>query len=872
MRAVRCHTMSLLGVLVCVSAAFAYEPQTDATAYRIILWENGDPAKCATVTGAWDKVGPDGRAGHPQCNVRVSREPGANGVHWRIEVKPKAAWGVAEVHYPILLLPKLPDDYLVVARRVGQRWPMSFATRKGDMPLSWSSRSEMQGIPDLQNKKAFFWARYPSSDLTFQMIAYENDAEGCMIWTPDPEIWVKDFILSNEVAGADKACLAYVCHFPEDTGQKGTAFHSPYPVVTTSYNGGWFNAAMIYRDWALKQWWCAKGKIHDRPATPAWYKDLHMWGGAAGDEPWIRQSTLPMARKVMQGRSWGAQLMNWSHIWDAGMTASPLYLPAANHETFPAFIKDLSAEKAFLAPYFMFSGATTQSKEVYSKVSAAVLMNPDGAIPTMYFLARLDQFLERRAAQGRLLPSYVQWGRSALKLKEDIEAAWNGPVNETLIKALDHYPMLPSERAALQKSLRESWGKDPAAISRIRFYNEFQKTDLAHKPFLEYCVAQVDKAIRDYGLSAVYFDTFPHSAIPCYNKAHGHPLGYGRHMARSSRDLCQRLLQKHPSLIIVCESGAGEHLMDSLHLTYHKGIYTPYCIPLFAAVYQGYLDYTNWWMWPPYDRLDDFASSLAHSIHLGYMPGGAVAGGLIPQLGRPPEPEVRQDPKVNFLQATMDARAACRDYIVAGRRMQDPVLVGPPPRKVKWGQDTSYYAKHPNNSAPQPVEMMLSPVQASRWRKNGDPAKDLLLFSNDSGQNHTVTADGLTVEVPAYSWKTVEIPASLPRPLPAARSSPAPVAQAAALPLAVGRIVEINKALRVLAIEQVTQRDGKRVRKTLRFQFHPATKFENAALDDLSLGDLVEVCHTRPAALAPGLDGAAERVVFDPKGRKEEEG
>jgi len=743
--------------MVYATCMLSYNIGTDGVAYEVLLWKEGNPATEKMVRGFYSMLDKNGICEHPECRVKVWQTEKNDGKYWWISVEPKGNWGVAEVRYPIIFLPKLNNDYLVVGRRIGQRLPMSYVERKGEMLPSWAYRNEMRGIPDLFNKKCIFWARWPSGEMTIQILAYENDNEGCMVWTQDSEGWIKDFVLSYEYEEAykDKGYRAYIVHFPENTGQKGTGFESPYPVVTTPYKGGWYSAAQIYREWAIKQPWCAKGKIYNRPTTPEWFKNLHLWGGCAGDPAWVSKSNLPIIKEVSGGRCAGAQWMNWSRYFDAGVTSSPQYYPAEAEEEFKKLI-GLKNEGIHLAPYFMFSVATAQATDIYSHIASSVIRNADGSIPVMYWHSPFEYYLTKWAPRGRLPEGYIRFVQSIVNYKKDLKDAWSQPLNEELIQRMDNFPMLESERERQKNLLRNNWGKDISIVENIKFYGEWHKTCLAHKPFADFCFEQVEKVMKAYEPDVIYFDTFPHSAIPCYDKEHGHPVGYGRYITHAAHDFCSRILEKYPSLILVCESGAGEHLLDVMHLTYHKSVLVEYAIPLFSTIYQGYLEYTNWWMWPPYDTTEQFVSALAYSIHLGYMPGGAVAGGIISQLGKDrTTEEINCDPKVKFLHKTMDIRNTYRDYVVAGRRLKDPVVSGQTPIEMVWGQDTAWYEKDKKIKVP-PVRIKLCPVQASKWAKNGDEKKYILLLSNFSSEKQNVVVEGDSIEVEPFSWKVLE--------------------------------------------------------------------------------------------------------------------
>jgi len=105
------------------------------------------------------------------------------------------------------------------------------------------------------------------------------------------------------------------------------------------------------------------------------------------------------------------------------------------------------------------------------------------------------------------------------------------------------------------------------------------------------------------------------------------------------------------------------------------------------------------------------------------------------------------DVRWKFLNDTIDTRLKYRDYIAAGRRLKDPKVEGAAAREVRgWIR--------PGREV---VPMNLAPVQASKWAKNGDETKGLLLISNASAEKQTVVVDGQKVELEPFAWKGIEI-------------------------------------------------------------------------------------------------------------------
>ena len=65
---------------------------------------------------------------------------------------------------------------------------------------------------------------------------------------------------------------------PLGAGQSEKYFLSPYDVVISFFDGNWWDASQIYREWAINQAdWVRKGPIALRVDTPMWLQNLTVW-------------------------------------------------------------------------------------------------------------------------------------------------------------------------------------------------------------------------------------------------------------------------------------------------------------------------------------------------------------------------------------------------------------------------------------------------------------------------------------------------------------------------------------------------------------------------------------------------------------------
>ncbi|MDD3926569.1 MAG: DUF6259 domain-containing protein, partial [bacterium] len=115
-------------------------------------------------------------------------------------------------------------------------------------------------------------AMYPSFMWPMQFLAFDNDKQGLYIGFHDPEAHPK--LLNMEAV--DGNLNISVDHFPENMTQAQPDFSLEH-IVTGVFQGDWYDASGIYRDWALKQKWTRKGNIADRSDIPEWMREIVLW-------------------------------------------------------------------------------------------------------------------------------------------------------------------------------------------------------------------------------------------------------------------------------------------------------------------------------------------------------------------------------------------------------------------------------------------------------------------------------------------------------------------------------------------------------------------------------------------------------------------
>ncbi|MFQ6057704.1 MAG: DUF6259 domain-containing protein [Anaerolineae bacterium] len=120
------------------------------------------------------------------------------------------------------------------------------------------------------------FAAYPG-DLSLQAAAYYDGEAGLYLAVHDPTGQPKTFAYARLPWEGTTITLFTVNHTPPEvagydpsTGS-GQRFTPDYPAILGPFHGDWYDAAMIYKAWALQQPWVPP-RLAERADVPAWWK------------------------------------------------------------------------------------------------------------------------------------------------------------------------------------------------------------------------------------------------------------------------------------------------------------------------------------------------------------------------------------------------------------------------------------------------------------------------------------------------------------------------------------------------------------------------------------------------------------------------
>lgn len=129
-------------------------------------------------------------------------------------------------------------------------------------------------VPRPAHRQMNWTATYPSHRCCMQFMAFHSGENGLYLGWHDPTARPKTFRAVTD-ARSNTIDMS-VSHMPEDMTRVQAETHME-GLVMGLFTGDWYDAAGLYRDWALEQFWARKGPVKERQDIPEWLKDTVLW-------------------------------------------------------------------------------------------------------------------------------------------------------------------------------------------------------------------------------------------------------------------------------------------------------------------------------------------------------------------------------------------------------------------------------------------------------------------------------------------------------------------------------------------------------------------------------------------------------------------
>ncbi|MBQ6474134.1 MAG: hypothetical protein IJJ33_19250, partial [Victivallales bacterium] len=117
---------------------------------------------------------------------------------------------------------------------------------------------------------------YPCSSARFQMMSLYDAAlrKGIYFAAEDGDGWEKVFL--QTYIPAYHVLVSNLRFYPPERGQAGNRLSHAFTCLLGNFNGDWYDAAQIYRQWFLTQKWASRGLLHSND-TPDFLKHSPVW-------------------------------------------------------------------------------------------------------------------------------------------------------------------------------------------------------------------------------------------------------------------------------------------------------------------------------------------------------------------------------------------------------------------------------------------------------------------------------------------------------------------------------------------------------------------------------------------------------------------
>jgi len=181
---------------------------------------------------------------------------------------------------------------VVVSIRMSESDSLSYWSLKATLPEGYRmQRCDFPILPTISRSQALklaapvcwgleydltpgmrYQATYPSLTAVMQFLGFYGTGDVLYIGTHDPLANHKVYRVT-----ADEEAVSHVCeNWPALPETSGGEYLLPYEAAIGIVDGSWYEAAQLYRKWALTAPWSRAGKVSER-SIPQWLKETDLW-------------------------------------------------------------------------------------------------------------------------------------------------------------------------------------------------------------------------------------------------------------------------------------------------------------------------------------------------------------------------------------------------------------------------------------------------------------------------------------------------------------------------------------------------------------------------------------------------------------------
>jgi hypothetical protein len=465
-----------------------------------------------------------------QVNVKINISPGSPKIRWNISIENHTPYVIDHIDFPNIVV---KNDLTGTGGTGRLFWPAQGGCLIEDTRIRQDSKW-VNYNPDFPQ---IGWGGYYPASAQMQYMAYYNKDGGLYFAAHDEKFHPKGIEFhKTSKEGIELNFRLFTKSAKNDT------YQLPYDMVLNVFEGNWYDASSIYRDWRDSSDIVLPPKIKENKSLPEWYFDspivvtYPIRGHTDLDKMSPNDDFFPYTNALKYinkyKNEFNSKIMALLMHWEGTAPWAPPYVwpPYGGEKKFKEFVKEMHQNNNLVGLYASGIGYTLESN-----------LDTTYKMYKEYNNKNLQKVM-RVAPDGELAPNGVCAGPYAQRIGHD---------------------MCPA--------------------------NDFVK-----KVVLD----QISKIIASNTDYIQYFDqNLGGACYPCYGTSHGHSYGPGIWQNKAMNEIyngIQTLFEKHSKKPLVgCEAAAAEPFMHSLLFNdsrFHINLFVGKPVPAYAYVNHQYVN------------------------------------------------------------------------------------------------------------------------------------------------------------------------------------------------------------------------------------------------------------------------------------------
>lgn len=299
---------------------------------------------------------------------------------WRISVDNRSSYALWKIRFPVVAFGKIDGDpNSIVLNQSQEGRYINDVTNHG-----WSGWAEPAGIFYPSDRGQMQWSAYYKGDGGTNYYPPAAKGPGLYLATHDAHpVAAKKYSYTPD--SSNNRWIYNCTLFPEDI-RNGMDYTMSYDHIVGLFDGYWYEAAAIYRDWVKDQHWVRKGKLFERTDQPEWFKNItYCYRVDSKDDTTPAQAT-PWALDL-NGRLTGPMLALWyqweSEPYGTGQGGTGCFPPVSTAEDgFLEACQTLLNNNIYITPYIDPFVWDTALDSFMLEARPYACENPDGSVTT----------------------------------------------------------------------------------------------------------------------------------------------------------------------------------------------------------------------------------------------------------------------------------------------------------------------------------------------------------------------------------------------------------------------------------------------------------------------------------------------------------